>query len=219
MRKGAITVSETVLTKPVLEALGDGPDLTGNQQRLLAVLLNPNSPHAYGAETVEDMLDEWASFGPRGSAFPWGEDYADNYEVWTVANYLGDHYETDDTMPDFSFDFTCDSEGLVNGYTTAVYLGHSHGAYLSQWHDAKYLGRTPYSGLRGALYVAESLDGDWRRTVATARALRLIPRSVWPETDAERAAFADWQYEVANGDTCASFRDWYDAKEDAAEAA
>lgn len=32
--------------------------------------------------------------------------------------------------------------------------------------------------------------------------------SVWPTTDAERAAFADWQHEVADGDTPIGFRAW-----------
>lgn len=30
----------------------------------------------------------------------------------------------------------------------------------------------------------------------------------WPTTDAEQASFADWQSEVANGDTIRGFRDW-----------
>lgn len=30
----------------------------------------------------------------------------------------------------------------------------------------------------------------------------------WPETDDERAQFASWQHEVANGDTLRGFRDW-----------
>lgn len=35
------------------------------------------------------------------------------------------------------------------------------------------------------------------------------PPSVWPETDEETKAFVDYKFEVANGDTAASFRDWY----------
>lgn len=32
--------------------------------------------------------------------------------------------------------------------------------------------------------------------------------ATWPEDDDERAAFGDWQYEVANSDTLLGFRDW-----------
>lgn len=35
-------------------------------------------------------------------------------------------------------------------------------------------------------------------------------RKTWPTTDAERSAYRDWQYEVANGDTVLGFRDWLD---------
>jgi len=36
----------------------------------------------------------------------------------------------------------------------------------------------------------------------------------WPETEAERYAFTDWQYEVGNGDTLRGFRDWLAVKEE-----
>jgi len=36
--------------------------------------------------------------------------------------------------------------------------------------------------------------------------------ATWPENDEERTAFADWQYEVANGDTHQGFRDWMAAR-------
>lgn len=35
----------------------------------------------------------------------------------------------------------------------------------------------------------------------------------WPQNDEERAAFKDWQYEVANGDTHIGFRGWLNGKE------
>ena len=34
----------------------------------------------------------------------------------------------------------------------------------------------------------------------------------WPETEAEKYAFTDWQYEVGNGDTLRGFRDWLDVQ-------
>jgi hypothetical protein len=34
----------------------------------------------------------------------------------------------------------------------------------------------------------------------------------WPETEAEKYAFTDWQYEVGNGDTLRGFRDWLDVR-------
>lgn len=36
----------------------------------------------------------------------------------------------------------------------------------------------------------------------------------WPETDAEKNAFTDWQYEVGNGDTLRGFRDWLAAEKE-----
>lgn len=36
----------------------------------------------------------------------------------------------------------------------------------------------------------------------------VTPAKTWPETDAEKDAFTDWQYEVGNGDTLRGFRDW-----------
>lgn len=34
------------------------------------------------------------------------------------------------------------------------------------------------------------------------------PPKTWPDTDAERQAFVDWQYEVGQGDTLHGFRDY-----------
>ena len=36
----------------------------------------------------------------------------------------------------------------------------------------------------------------------------------WPETDPERDAFTDWQYEVSQGDTVLGFRDWLAAEKE-----
>lgn len=36
----------------------------------------------------------------------------------------------------------------------------------------------------------------------------------WPETEAERVAYVDWQYEVHNGDTVLGFRDWLNHKKE-----
>jgi hypothetical protein len=38
--------------------------------------------------------------------------------------------------------------------------------------------------------------------------------ATWPENDAEREAYADWQYEVTNGDTLLGFREWLTHRED-----
>jgi hypothetical protein len=35
-------------------------------------------------------------------------------------------------------------------------------------------------------------------------------KSPWPETDDEKVAYLDWKCEADNGDTVASFRDWYE---------
>jgi hypothetical protein len=43
----------------------------------------------------------------------------------------------------------------------------------------------------------------------------VTPDKTWPETDAERDAFIDWQYEVGTGGELRGFRDWLAEKESA----
>jgi len=43
------------------------------------------------------------------------------------------------------------------------------------------------------------------------------PVPTWPDTEAERTDFRDWQYEVANGDTLLGYRPWVAAKHDKPE--
>jgi hypothetical protein len=42
----------------------------------------------------------------------------------------------------------------------------------------------------------------------------VTPVKTWPETDAEREAFIDWQDEVGTGGELRGFRDWLAAKEE-----
>lgn len=54
---------------------------------------------------------------------------------------------------------------------------------------------------------------DMREVLAAYVAADLAPAPpVWPQDDTERAAFADYQAEVANGDTAIGFRDWFNAR-------
>jgi len=47
------------------------------------------------------------------------------------------------------------------------------------------------------------------RQVRAATPVVAPPVKTWPETDAERDAFVDWQYHVGEGDTLRGFRDWF----------
>ena len=62
--------------------------------------------------------------------------------------------------------------------------------------------------------VAEIADEIIRQVREHAAQTPVVaPAKTWPETEAERDAFIDWQYEVGNGDTLRSFRDWLAVKE------
>jgi hypothetical protein len=58
-----------------------------------------------------------------------------------------------------------------------------------------------------ALAVTVSREHDRQTSVVT-------PAKTWPENDAERDAFVDWQFEVSQGDTLRGFRDWLAAEKE-----
>lgn len=39
--------------------------------------------------------------------------------------------------------------------------------------------------------------------------------ATWPDTEQEKVAYVDWQYEAGNGDTILGFRDWLAHRADA----
>lgn len=213
----------------VIAALGDGPTLTPTQERLLGILLDPaNDAAGYFSGLSDDdiradMLDQYEHFA--------GEDSDTLYNAGRIADTYRTHLEREDakntgkpygdTPFHFGYQGNADSEIIeIPMYDIGVYLGHDTGSWLTDSHDTKYLryARTahPGSGLRVAIELAEIITDDYQRVLGKAQRLGLLPappsRPVWPDTDEERAAFADWQYEVGNGDTAAAFRDWYDAR-------
>lgn len=57
--------------------------------------------------------------------------------------------------------------------------------------------------LRDAMGTSDALSDYGQHGTTTPRR-----DATWPTTDKDRADFADWQHEVANGDTLRGFRDW-----------
>ena len=62
--------------------------------------------------------------------------------------------------------------------------------------------------------VAEIADQIIHQVQTHVAAPEPLEVKTWPETDAERNAFTDWQYEVGNGDTLRGFRDWLAAEKE-----
>lgn len=211
----------------IADALGPGEPLNAEQERLLHILTDPQVNEDCGYDhDLEAVLDEF-------DAYDVGYETAQG-----VAERLGAHYarhEGPASAGGFSFDLDHSYDG-PSGYNVGVYLGHDHGVWLTVGGDVKYLSPNRHflpepgqevSGLRKAIEVAGVIDGDFQRVTSKARSLGLLPKdapsddsaegptgrrspSPWPETDEERVAYVDYQYEVANGDTPASFRDWYE---------
>lgn len=202
------------LTPAVVAALGDGPDLTNEDVALLHVLLShENDPWKVGRDNVEtlteaDALEEFENFS--------GLDTSEDRQV---ADRLREHHNRIDGYGAFEFEHLCDSDGVPSSYSVLTRVPAGDGLWLSSAEDIKYLAAHRYSlrGLRAALHIASVIEGDWKRLRRSATELGLLEPaasrpSVWPETDEEREAFADWQYEVANGDAPNGFRDWYAAR-------
>jgi len=62
--------------------------------------------------------------------------------------------------------------------------------------------------------VAEIADEIIHQVKTHIAAPEPVVVKTWPETDAERDAFTDWQYQVGNGDTLRGFRDWLAAEKE-----
>jgi hypothetical protein len=257
-------VDVPITAEMVTTYLGDGPDLTPDEERILGILLDPRN-HAdtgFNGADGEVMLEEIDGLGNE----------TDNYSVKQIAGFLDAHYarEAYENDPENyragTMAFSIPEDG--GAYNVEVYLGSKMGGdYLSSHHDMKYLDPERYftdetTGLRKAVHFAKTIDDDFQAIRARAIRLGLVKnpkdadreqsmratllaahapsyltdrqakvdeidrfidtarpflsgapverKSPWPETDDERAAFADWQREAAEGDTNAGFRDWYD---------
>lgn len=202
----------TTLSPSVVAMLGEGPELTEDQEHLLGILLDPANDPWQRLDTEEETLDEFTAFNG-----------IDIDEDRCVAERLREHHNRQDGYGSFDFEHIRDGDGCVSAYNVLLSATNEPGLWLTYSNDIKYLGGgyEEATGLRAALRTAETLEGDWCRLRATAERVGLFTEgespttkpSVWPETDEEKVAFVDWQYEVANADTCVGFRDWFTSRE------
>lgn len=210
---------------PQTDEIRDLGDLTRNQQRLLAIILNPTNDTAgfYDGDTPAEIAEEIEdSFG----SFTGYDSYA---QASQIADALHAHYNyrtpanPDGGAGDFTFGFECNSEGEISGYEIGIYLGHSRGGiYLSKSQETKYLanGNRDATGLQAALGYAEVLDGDYQWLLGKARDLGLLPPETpqtnhtetgRPDPQAARQALAAYdatpEGEDIDADTLAAVRD------------
>lgn len=193
------------MTPAVVAALGDGEPLTEDETRLLGILLDPaNDPWH---RPVEETLDDYTDF--TGTDID--EDRA-------VADRLREHFARIYEWGVFVFEQVRTSDGYVEDYNVMLHIAGEPATYLSTGDEVRRLGSDEVGGVRSALRTAAILEGDWLRLRSTAQRLGLpvaepAAPSVWPETDAEKIAFTDWQHEVSNGDTSVGFREWFTNRE------
>lgn len=143
-------------------------------QRLLKVITDPaiaadanmdGDTHAEVADEYEENFSGYTGFGY-------------NDEVQTVADFLYNHYASDATVPDFLFGFECNADGEVGGYNVAIRIDAEDWQdriALVEFHDIKHsTTNREASGLKAALAIAESLEGDYRSLLAKARRRGLL---------------------------------------------
>lgn len=177
--------SAALLQAKAYAALGPGPALTVEQDILMQRLLAAESADWYGADGA--VIEELEGYG----------EHSGLYDAERVAQRLGESADSDGDDA-FSFGFDSNAEGEIGGYTVGVFL-KEHGGYYIESHDAKHLnpdrggygfdgtdyyhysggekvrGKPPeQSGLRRTIVIAETIDGDYRRTRAKAEQLGLI---------------------------------------------
>lgn len=133
----------------VLEALGEGPELTANQRYMLNVLLDTRNDPAGRRRTAGDALDGFEYFNGEGPG-DWG----------TAAGPLREHARRRGVAGGFEFDVARDDEGIADGYTVSVYHWGMR-THITSYEDGKYLHRGGYEGLRGAVEAAEVIESDW----------------------------------------------------------
>lgn len=169
----------------VCDALGDGPELTAEQTKLLTILLDPANDPRQCATSREGMLDELSDFSA-----------IDLEDSITVGNILSEyHSRRTGRSGEFVFEHIRDSDGTVDSYN--VLTAHdSAGIWLAASADSKYLigDRYGLKGLRAALKIAETLSDDYAR----------IPR---PDAAKALNRAADEVLEIADDDGEERLRD------------
>lgn len=144
-----------VSTRPdVLEALGDGPDLTDGQRYMLNVLLDPrNDPHGRKDPAMTDSLDDFDEWSADGESVP----------DWRQVGWrLERHAWRRGVDGGMVFDIAYDDGGDVAGYTVAVEHAGA-GALITSSGNAAHLVDNTGAGLRGAVEAAGLFDREWRQ--------------------------------------------------------
>lgn len=164
-----VTPYDPMTDPAVLEALGAGPELTAGEKEMLGVLLSEqaHSDLQFGGDGPAETLEAFSDF-----------DGFDRDEAKMVANRLHDYYEARDG--EGAFEFEEDASG--EWYMVSTRVGDSM-LWVHHNHDSKYLSGHRYgvTGLRYALHVATTLDGDYRQLQTEMLANGLPGRQLPPE--------------------------------------
>lgn len=163
----------------IQDFLGDGPALTDDEKRLLDILVDRKNNEFLGKDA--DLYEALESLDGLTS------DSTDQDSA--IGDLLWAHYEqngqTDDGAGSLSFSFD-QSEYDINAYNVGYYLGHDEGAWLTYSGDPKYLSGTrtlgeDASGLRQAIEIASTIDGNYQRMRTKAQRLLGKEKSADPQ--------------------------------------
>ena len=170
------------------------------RETLTPILLTPLN----AGEEVADLDEDYADFdGYQG--------FSDLYEVEQIAERI--HAYTSESDCQFLFGFDCNADGEIHGFMISASL--KDGPTFASWMDRmNATSNREATELAAAYGIADALYGEFEslRTIAL-RHQRLVAADdapAWPQTDDEQRDWADWKYEVANGDTTLGFRAWLD---------
>jgi len=130
--------------------------------------------------------------------------------VWTVAAGPGRYTGTGDDLAQAQAGITREAIGNTENFFVGQDVAYleADGTSLTRTED---LWTCPE--LATAAEIADEIIHQVREHDAQTPVVTPEVRT-WPETDAEKNAFVDWQYEVGNGDTLRGFRDWLTAKQE-----
>lgn len=135
----------------VAEALGEGEALTEDQQRLLAILVDPGlDPYDNDSARFEELVEQWSRFD--------GGDAEDISSLAFRLQLFHQRLEGDDTWV-FQYSQTeGESWYEVGGYLPGTRL------HITLGDDGKYLVGARYGlvGLHAAIHAAETLEYTWQ---------------------------------------------------------
>lgn len=129
----------------VLAALGEGPELDDDQERLLNILLDPTLDEF--ADPDDDLLERFGEF-----------DCWEDSDIEDVAYRLQLHHQREEGRESWWFHYSSDTDG--GWYEVGSYLPGTP-CHVTTGEDGKYLARAG-DGLRGAIEVAGQIDDLWR---------------------------------------------------------